>query len=65
MDLSAVASAVSAQASQQTASTAGMLVLKKALDLQAQNAAQLLEALPQPAQYNNPPNLGGNVDLFA
>lgn len=65
MDLSAVASAASELASRQTGDAASTLVLKKALDIQAQNAAQLLAALPQPAPYNNPPHLGGSVDLFA
>ena len=65
MDVAAVASAVSNLSASQTGDAVSTLVLKKALDVQAQNAAQLLEALPQPAQYNNPPNLGGGIDLFA
>ncbi len=68
MDISAVASTVSALASSQTGDAVGTLVLRKALDAQAQNAAQLLEALPQPPQapqYNNPPNIGGGIDIFA
>lgn len=64
MDTSAVASAVSALASSRTGDAVGTLVLKKALEAQAQNAAQLIEALPQP-QYNRPPHLGGGVDVFA
>jgi hypothetical protein len=39
-------------------------VLKKAIDLQAQGAAQLLQALPSPA-VNNPPHLGNRIDTFA
>jgi len=42
---------------------ASMLVLKKAIDIQAQNALQLLEALPQ--MPSNPPNLGNSVDVKA
>ena len=42
---------------------ANTLVFKKALDIQAQNAAQLLEALPQVS--SNPPNLGNSVDIKA
>jgi hypothetical protein len=38
-------------------------VLRKAIDMQADAAAQLIEALPQAA--NNPPNLGQNIDLRA
>ncbi|MCK6404707.1 MAG: YjfB family protein [Rhodocyclaceae bacterium] len=49
----------------QTAMAVEIAVLKKSLDLQAQNAAQLLEALPEPARYNNPPELGGAVDTYA
>ncbi len=64
MDTSAVSNAASALSSLPTGDAVGTLVLKKALDMQAQNAAQLLQALPQP-QYNNPPNLGAGVDTFA
>ncbi len=38
--------------------------LKKALDTQQQTALSLLESIPAP-QYNNPPNLGANVDVRA
>lgn len=41
---------------------ASLMVLKKSIDLEAQNALQLLEALPQPS---NPPNLGVNIDVKA
>jgi len=64
MDVSAVSNAAAALSSQPAGDAVGTLVLKKALDLQAQNAAQLIQSLPQP-QYNNPPNLGHAVDLFA
>lgn len=36
-------------------------VLRKAIDIQAQGALQLLQALPQVA--SNPPNLGNNIDV--
>lgn len=62
MDSSSLASVVSGLAGAQSGSAAGTLVLKKALDLQAQNAQQLIAALPPP---NNPPNLGKGVDTFA
>jgi hypothetical protein len=43
-----------------------MTVLKKALDLQAQGAAQLVQAAVQSMQtISNPPNLGNQVDTFA
>ncbi len=43
-----------------------VLVLKKALDAQAQTAAALIQALPQPVAIDNlPPNLGRNVNTSA
>ncbi len=62
MDLSAIGSSQASAGS--VKESADLLVLKKAIDLQAQNAQQLLEALPKP-QYNNPPNMGKSVDTFA
>jgi hypothetical protein len=44
-----------------TADAVGILVLKKAIDIQEQSALQLLQALPQIA--SNPPNLGNSVDI--
>jgi hypothetical protein len=46
----------------------GVSVLKKALDIQAQGAMQLIAALPQPPQQsaaNLSPNLGQNIDTTA
>jgi len=65
MDTSAIASTASALSAAKTGDAVNTLVMKKALDIQAQGAAQLIQALPQPAQYNNPPNLGKGVDAFA
>lgn len=62
MDTSTVSSALSAS---QTGAAIGTAVLKKALDIQEQNAMQLLESLPEPQQYNNPPGIGNSVDTFA
>ena len=44
-----------------------ILVLKKALDSQAQTAAALIQALPPPPSIknNHPPNLGRNVNTTA
>lgn len=43
-----------------------VLVLKKALDAQAQTAAALIQALPKPASIDNlPPNVGRNVNTRA
>ncbi len=48
----------------------GVSVLKKALDIHAQGAMQLIAALPQPPQppqsaANLPPNLGQNINITA
>jgi hypothetical protein len=62
METGSIASAV---AGGQTGTAVGTAMLRKVLDLQEQNAAQLLAALPQPVRYSNPPNLGQSVDTFA
>ncbi|WP_269533813.1 YjfB family protein [Chitinimonas sp. BJYL2] len=63
MDITSIANAASNATSAQAASTASLLMLRKALDIQASNAATLLQALPQPA--SNPPNLGNVIDVRA
>ncbi len=56
---------ISAAVSQaDTGDAVSIAVLKKSLDIQAQNAMQLLQALPSPST-NNPPNLGNSVNTFA
>lgn len=41
-------------------------MLKKAMDIQEQTAAQLIESISRPSNPDsNPPNLGQNVDTFA
>lgn len=62
MDVASVASLSRALAQAQTADAVAMLVLKKTLDLEAQGALQLLQALPA---ANNPPHLGNAVDVRA
>lgn len=61
MDISSVGSLTSAMSPVEIRDAANTAVLKKAIDIQAQNAAQLLEALPQVS--SNPPNLGNAVDV--
>ncbi|UCV18950.1 YjfB family protein [Ferribacterium limneticum] len=61
MDVSSVSGLTSAMSPVEIRDAANTAVLKKAIDIQAQNAAQLLEALPQVS--NNPPNLGNSVDV--
>lgn len=62
MDISAIANAASNASAAQTAGAASILMLRKALDMQKQSAAQLLQALPQPS---NPAHLGNAVDIRA
>lgn len=62
MDVAGVASLSTALSQAQTGDAVSTLVLKKAMEIQAQSALQLLQAVPQPS---NPPNLGQNVDVRA
>lgn len=67
MDISG-ASSISTLSGQATGESAGNRVLKKALDIQAQGAAALINALPQPsisASANLPPHLGQNINTKA
>ena len=63
MDISSVGSLTTALSQVQAGDAVGIQVLKKAMDIQAQSALQLLQGLPQAP--NNPPNLGNNVDVKA
>ena len=63
-NVSSIASVATQMSQARTDDAVAVAVLRKAMDIQAQGAAQLLEALPQPAS-NNPPNLGNNVNAFA
>jgi hypothetical protein len=64
MDLFSIGSTAPSIASADMASTVGIAVLKKVMDIQAQSAAQLIQAIPQTMPANNPPNLGQGVDTF-
>ena len=61
MDVSSIGSLSTALSQVQTGDAVSTLVLKKAMQIQEQNALQLLQALPQVS--NNPPNLGNSVDV--
>ena len=65
MDTSAIASLASDLSQTRTAGAVQIAVLKKAMDIEANGALQLLQALPEPMPVNNTPNLGNNVDTFA
>lgn len=48
--------------------TVGLAVLKKAINVEAQGAMALINAIPQPPQQssaNLPPNLGQNINTTA
>ncbi|MDD2744226.1 MAG: YjfB family protein [Rhodocyclaceae bacterium] len=60
MDASEIASVATEMSQIKTAGAVQIAVLKKAMDIEAQSALQLLQAIP-----SNPPNLGNNVDQFA
>jgi hypothetical protein len=64
MDIGSSGSVTTAVNQASTGDAVAITVLKKALDIQAQTAMQLIQALPTPAA-SNPPNLGNGVDTFA
>ncbi|MDE2440542.1 MAG: YjfB family protein [Betaproteobacteria bacterium] len=63
MDITLTTSLNSVLPQTQTADATGIAVLKKAMDIQAQTAMQLIQSLPQTS--SNPPNLGQNIDVKA
>lgn len=63
MDITSMTGLSAVLSQTRTADAAGIAVLKKAMDIQAQAAMQLIQALPQPS--SNPPNLGNSVDVRA
>ena len=65
MDISSVNSIATAASQAQTGDAVSITVLKKAIDLQAQGALQLIESLPQLPATNSPSHLGQGVNTFA
>ena len=63
MDLTTAASLSSQVAQMKVGDAVGITVLRKAIDLQAQGALQLVEALPSTS--NNPSHLGKHIDVTA
>lgn len=63
MDVSSVGSLSTALSQSMTGDAVSTLVLKKAMNIQEQNAMQLLQAVPQ--MPSNPPHLGNSVDVKA
>jgi hypothetical protein len=64
MDVAGIAATSTAMSQIRFAEAAQIAVLKKALELEGQGALQLVQAVAQ-VTYNNPPNVGGNVDTVA
>lgn len=46
-------------------SSAALIMMKKSMDIQAQSALSLLDAVPEAPKYNNPAGLGSAVDTRA
>jgi putative motility protein YjfB-like len=59
------AASISASSLAQVQAQASMLVLRKALDLQAASALQLLQALPPTPVLDPAATLGGRIDTYA
>ena len=64
MDVGNIASVATSLTQQQTAEAVGMLVLRKAQQIQANSAAALIEALPA-LSSNLPAHLGQNINTTA
>lgn len=66
MNIGSAGSVSSALSRAQTGDAVAVAVLKKANEIQAQSALQLLQALPQPVAANSStPTLGNGVNTFA
>ncbi|MBL8405029.1 MAG: YjfB family protein [Dechloromonas sp.] len=63
MDVASISGQASTLSQSQLSDAVSTAVLRKAIDIQAQGALQLLQALPPVA--NNPPNLGNTIDVRA
>jgi hypothetical protein len=63
MDINSIGNLNPALSQARTGDAVAVLVLKKAIDAQAQTALQLLQALPSVS--SNPPHLGNSVDVKA
>ena len=65
MDVTGIASLTSNIAATGLAQTVGVSVARKALDIEAANAAALVQAIPKPLASTPPANLGQNIDTTA
>lgn len=59
--------ALASVAGQSSGDAVGITMLKKAMEIEAQNAKQLINSIPSPEKSatNLPPNLGQNVNTTA
>ena len=64
MDTSSIAALATDMSQARTANAVQIAVMKKAMDIEAQGAMQLIAAAAQVVP-SNPPNLGNTVDTFA
>jgi Putative motility protein len=64
MDVSQIASLSTALSQSDTNNSISVAVLKKAMNLQAQSAAQLIQALPTPPS-SKLPHLGNHLNTVA
>lgn len=64
MDAVSIASLATDLSQARTAQSVQLAVLKKAIDIQAQGALQLVQAAAEVIP-SNPPHLGNSVDTFA
>jgi hypothetical protein len=64
MGISSIGSVPAAISQAETGDGLAIAALRKALDIQAQSALQLIQALPQPVA-SGPANLGQGVNTFA
>lgn len=65
MEISTIASLATSVADMGTKRDVGIEVLKKTMELASSNVAQLIEAIPDVAPANLPPNLGNYVNTKA
>jgi hypothetical protein len=65
MDATSIANLSTATTNARNTQDVGTTVLKKAIDMSATTAAELIAALPVPASSNLPPNLGQNINTTA
>ncbi|MEW6445385.1 MAG: YjfB family protein [Pseudomonadota bacterium] len=65
MDVTSIASLATQMSAAQTMQEVQASVLKKAMDIQEQTAARLIESIPRPAPASGSLSLGQNVDLYA